>query len=205
VLCGVLVTFFVVYYCKFLAGFCDRLLVCIGVLLASQCSICEHENSAELEVYGRQATDGAISWREAARLGNLTHAQGLKNHMERHFVTETDKVHAHMDDVLGMELAKTEQELIEKMRLSPAEVKPLYATAIRNLRGLLETKPSQQHLIAALKGIHEITGMRMEQQMMLAFGAKMFGELEGPEKVAVEVVPRRELEAVYEVLEEVSE
>lgn len=173
--------------------------------MGSQCSICEHENGVELEVYGRQALDGTISWREAARRGDLTHAQGLKNHMERHFVSETDKVHAHLDDVLGVELAQTETELIEKLRLAPAEVKPLYATAIRNLRGLLETKPSQQHLIAALKGIHEITGMRMEQQMMLAFGAKMFGEISGPEKVAVEVIPHKQLEAVYEVFDEVSE
>jgi len=202
---SVLVTFFVVYLCRFVAGFWDRLLVCIGVVLgSSQCSICEHENAVELEVYGRQAMDGTISWREAARRGNLTHAQGLKNHMERHFVSETDKVHAHMDDVLGMELAATEQELIEKLRLAPAEVKPLYATAIRNLRGLLETKPSQQHLIASLKGIHEITGMRMEQQMMLAFGARMFGEVSGPEPVEVEI-PHKAIEAVYEVLDEVSE
>lgn len=179
--------------------------MCIGVVLGSpQCSICEHVNSAELEVYGRQALEGAISWREAARRGDLTHAQGLKNHMEKHFVSETAKVQSQLDDVLGLELAATEAELIEKMRVAPAEVKPLYATAIRNLRGLLETKPSQQHLIAALKGIHEITGMRMEQQMMLAFGAKMFGEVSGPEKVAVEVVPHKQIEAVYEVFDEVA-
>jgi len=84
-------------------------------------------------------------------------------------------------------------------------VKPLYATAIRNLRGLMETKPSQQHLIAALKGIHEITGMRMEQQMMLAFGQKMFGAPQETVKVEVERVDVRQLDAVFEVLEEVVE
>jgi hypothetical protein len=162
-------------------------------------------NIVELESLGRQALSGDISWREAARRADLSHAQGLKNHMERHFTSESEKAFSELDDALGLELAAIESELLEKLRMAPTEVKPLYATAIRNLRGLMETKPSQQHLIAALKGIHEITGMRMEQQMMLAFGQKMFGAPQETVKVEVERVDVRQLDAVFEVLEEVVE
>ena len=168
----------------------------------SQCSICEDDNQIEMEAVAKRAVDGLISWREAARQCNLTHAQGLKNHMERHFVSERDNLISALDDELGVALAETETELLEKLRFAPAEVKPLYATAIRNLRGLMETKPSQQHLIAALKGIHEITGMRMEQQMLLAFGQKMFGEVERPvEPVEVSYRVVEELDAVFEAIE----
>jgi hypothetical protein len=152
----------------------------------------------ELEALGRAAKDGIISWRQAAKDGGLTHHQGLKNHMERHWNSPVDKIIASLDDELTVELAKVETELLEKLRMSPTEVKPLYATAIRNLRGLMETKPSQQHLIAALKGIHEITGMRMEQQMLLSFGQRMFGSV--PEPVA-ELEDRNHIvvNAVFEV------
>ena len=56
-------------------------------------------------------------------------------------------------------------------------MKPLFAVAIRNLRGLGDTKPSQQHLIQALKTIQEMTGMKQEQRMMLQFAEAMFGEV----------------------------
>ena len=172
--------------------------------MSVQCSICNSENVGGLEAIGRAALDARISWREAARQANLTHGQGLKNHMENHYQLPAEKVFDDLNDALVVELAATEVELLEKLRMSPAEVKPLYATAIRNLRGLMDTKPSQQHLIASLKGIHEITGMRMEQQMLLAFGQRMFGQVEGgPEKVELERDKHRQIEAVYEAVEAV--
>lgn len=171
---------------------------------SEKCSICNSERKDELEAIGLAAVDGRISWREAARQGDLTHGQGLKNHMESHYESALDQVVAELEQELQDEFAETERELLENLRLAPAEVKPLYLLAIRNLRGVMETKPSQQHLIAALKGIHEITGMRQEQQMLLAFGRKMFGG--APEKVEVERGPDiAALEAAYPVEAEVVE
>lgn len=66
------------------------------------------------------------------------------------------------------------EALTEQCRIAPADLKPLYLSAIHNLRGLAATSPSQQHLQNALKSIHEITGMKMNQQLMLQFGMARF-------------------------------
>ena len=143
---------------------------------ADRCAICNSDRLEELEDLGHQALRGDISWRAAAREGGLSHHQGLKNHMEKHVASvaatlNPDAAMAQFQaEVVGPALA----DLTEQMHLAPAELKPLYAVAIRNLMDLWATKPSQQNLIMALKGIHEITGMKMEQRIMLEFAQRAF-------------------------------
>lgn len=137
------------------------------------CGICSSERQDELEKWGLSAASGETSWRQAAANAGLSHHQPLKNHMERHFVappTATEQALAPVDDLI----AESIEELIEQAKAAPPDLKPLYLSAIHNLRGLAQTKPSQQHLQAALKGIHEITGMKMDQQQMLAYGMARF-------------------------------
>lgn len=149
------------------------------------CGICNRDNVEELEQLGQEAMLEKRSWRNAAATAGLSHHAALKNHMMKHFqvpVPETEAALAELDPVI----ANTMRELTEAMEFAPLEVKPLYAVAIRNLRGLAETKPSQQNLITALKAIHEITGMKMEQKLMLGFAGKMFGLQPSQAKAAID-------------------
>lgn len=136
------------------------------------CRVCESDQRDEIEAQGLLAVAGEISWRAAGRAVDWTNYASIKNHMESHYVeAELRTVEAELQQAIDASVA----ELLTQMRVAPAEVKPLYAAAIRNLQGLGATKPSQQHLISALKTIQEMTGMRQEQRMMLAFAERMFG------------------------------
>lgn len=98
--------------------------------------------------------------------------------MSKHF---TERV---AEDVLDDMAAATEETVTELWglwRMAPPDAKPMYLAAIHNLRGLLATKPSQQHLMQALKTIQEMTGMKQEHRMMLSFASAMFRELPAPE------------------------
>lgn len=139
----------------------------------SACGICTHDDQEALEELGLEAKNGKRSWSSAAREAGLTHHVSLKNHMLKHWeepIPESDVVLDELDPAIATAM----RELQEAMEYAPVEVKPLYAIAIRNLKGLLQTKPSQSNLITALKAIHEITGMKMEQKLMLGFAARMF-------------------------------
>lgn len=91
--------------------------------------------------------------------------------MEKHYV---EAIVRGAEEELDALIAEAVVDLHDAMRMAPPEVKPLYAAAIVNLRGLKDTKPSQQHLIQSLKTIQEMTGMRQEQRMMLTFAEAMF-------------------------------
>lgn len=130
-----------------------------------RCKACDADNREELEALGLQCISGEMSWREAERQGGYPR-QSLLNHMEKHYVNAV--VREAEDEMDGLILDAV-AELRASMKMAPTEVKPLYAAAIVNLRGLQDTKPSQQHLITALKTIQEMTGMRQEQRMMLSF------------------------------------
>ena len=139
-----------------------------------RCSICNHDERDRLEELGQQALDGAISWRAAARDGGLSHHTPLSNHMKKHFAqppTSEEEMLANLSEDL--------QEMVEALkaqaRIAPPEIAPFYAIAIRNLAAIDQTAPSQQHLIQALKAIHEVTGMKMEQRLMLEFAKASFG------------------------------
>lgn len=134
-----------------------------------KCITCGSDEQAKLEAIGSEALAGDISWREAGRRAGMAHMP-LKNHMEKHYV---DAVVAEADELLDGLIATAIRELAENMAIAPAEVKPLYAAAIVNLRGLKDTKPSQQHLIQSLKTIQEMTGMKQEQRLMLTFAEHM--------------------------------
>lgn len=150
----------------------------------NHCSICTHSEQTTLEEFGLEALHGKRSWRDAARAAGLSHAQGLKNHMERHY--EEKDLDAELQEALDPLVTEAIEELTAQMRVAPAEVKPFYLVAIANLKKLHETKPSQQHLLNALKGIHEVTGMKMEQRLMLEFAKHHFGLGSGEAAAAIE-------------------
>lgn len=164
-------------------------------MASDACSICTADNLEELEQLGLAAQNGDISWRSAARDGGLNHHAKLQNHMERHYV---DPFEVDVNDFaveLTEEVLRTKRLLLEKSRMAPVDVRPLYLTAIHNLDKLEQTKPSQQVLVAALKTITEMTGMKMEQQLMVEFAKYAFNpELD-------QASPATPIAAVSEVVE----
>lgn len=127
-----------------------------------------------MEADGLLALNGETSWAEVARKWNLPNIKGIQNHMRKHWVAPPS-ADEQFDEAFDPLVADSIEELSEQMRFAPPEVKPFYAIAIQNLRGIKDTKPSQQHLINALKAIHEVTGMKMEQRLMLEFARHQFG------------------------------
>lgn len=114
--------------------------------------------------------------------------------MQRHYVAPLSP-EEEATATVPLLVAQTIEELTQQIHMAPVEVKPFYLIAIQNLRALDRTQPSQQHLINALKAITEVTGMKMEQRMMLQYGQAMFGSaprpvaaLEDPEIIDAEVV-----------------
>ena len=157
--------------------------------MATTCGVCNSPRLEELEELALEAVEGRLSWREVARKLGLAHHQSLKNHMERHWVAPLAPQEQALQEWPAL-VAQTIQELSDQMRFAPTEVKPFYLIAIQNLKNLDLTKPSQANLINALKAIHEVTGMKMEQRMMLAFAQEMFGST----PAEVEAVIVREIE-----------
>jgi hypothetical protein len=105
---------------------------------------------------------------------DYTDSRIIKTHMEKHRLLAHEQA-----EELGwgdFDFEEAIQDLVYASQMAPAEVRPLYAVAIANLRGLKDTKPSQDNLIKALKTIQEMTGMRQEQRLMLEFGRALFGE-----------------------------
>lgn len=159
-------------------------------MAATTCKTCLAENQDEMEAVALRAMTGEISWREVARQLGLTHHSTIKNHMEQHYVVHQQRV---VEDDMSRYIEEAVQDLLSKFAVSPPEVKPLILAAIHNVRELRDTKPSQQHLIMALKAIEEMTGMKQEQRMMLLFAEKMFGEVAAPEDLPVLVVKNEAL------------
>jgi hypothetical protein len=153
--------------------------------MPSTCKVCDSPDIDGIEADGLLAVKGQIPWAEVARRWDLTHHKGVQNHMARHYMPppSADQEFSEQFDPL---VSASVEELAEAMKWAPAEVKPFYAIAIQNLRGLADTKPSQQHLINALKAIHEVTGMKMEQQLMLQFAERKFGIGKGEAVAAIE-------------------
>jgi hypothetical protein len=120
-----------------------------------------------------------------ARRLEWTHAKGVQNHMQRHW-TPPPPPGQEADEDLDALIEDTMAQLREEARYASVNVKPFYLTAIHNLKGLRGTNASQQHLTAALKAIHEVTGMKMEQQLMLDFARHHFNQVGPAAKAAVE-------------------
>lgn len=139
------------------------------------CSVCTAENVEELEELGRLVLAGEISWRESARRGGLNHYKKLQNHMARHYVSELAVEENRFENDVEAEVLETQRLLLEKSKVSPPEVRPMYLAAIYNLGQLAKTRPSQSVLVQALKTATEMTGMKMEQQLMLEFAQAAFG------------------------------
>lgn len=110
------------------------------------------------------------------RRGELNHFKKLQVHMENHYVAPVAREENAFQRDLDEEVLRTKQMLLEKARMSPVDVRPLYFAAIHNLTHLHELKPSQQVLVQALKTATEMTGMKMEQQLMVEFAQYAFEE-----------------------------
>ena len=160
----------------------------------SACAVCNADDIEDIEEVGHLALAGGISWSEASRRTGRT-LQSLKNHMLRHVVavaeSEKESFSAKVEDDLDVEIEKSAAELLQQARLAPPELKAFYLAAVKNLRELKNTKPSQQHLLAALKGIHEVTGMSLQNQMMMRF--MQVGFEPAPKQVESTHTPIREL------------
>lgn len=153
--------------------------------MAATCRICERDDVETLEEDALPALLGQVTWQSVATKYDLPNIKGLQNHMKRHYIpppTAEEEV-ANALDPLIHQVAK---ELAEQMAYAPPEVKPFYVVAIQNLRGIKSTKPSQKDLISALKAIHEVTGMKMEQRLMLEFAKHQFGLGSGEATAALE-------------------
>lgn len=158
----------------------------------NSCGICNSPQLEEIEQLGQEALSGDRSWRSVQMAVGWYHHTPIKNHMEKHWVAPASPQEQALSEWETL-VADTIVELAEQLRFAPTEVKPFYLVAIQNLKSLDLTKPSQNNLITALKAIHEVTGMKMEQQMMLGFARAMFGT---PAIDTVEVEVIRELESV---------
>jgi len=141
-----------------------------------QCSICASEVQSELEGLANQALRGDISWREAARLGGLTHPAGLQNHMEKHYISDVEVMEAEVQTTLEQKVVEAKGNLMADFDNQPPDVQALRLVAAHNLDGLLTSKPSQAHLMAALKAVHEIQGLKTENQLLLAFANRKFNK-----------------------------
>lgn len=146
----------------------------------NQCKVCAHEQRAEIEEASMQVMQGVRSWKSVARDYGFTHHAGIKNHYDRHFKPPKSPSEQAVDTFLADgELEGMVKALMEQAKMARPEVAPLYALAARNLASIADTKPSQQHLIASLKAIQEITNMGTQQSMMLAYAQVAFGESKG--------------------------
>lgn len=161
-------------------------------MAASACKVCDSDDLTHAENLGQQCLTGELSWRKAAlELG--VRDTGLKNHMLKHVVAPAiAEATAESEDRMYALMAEAKAELEAQFFIAPPDVKPLILVAIHNLEGLRSTKASQQHLIAALKTVQEMTGMKNEQRMLLGFAKAMFGSK--PEAITIESTPLRALE-----------
>lgn len=157
------------------------------------CKTCESPERETIEQVGRLALDGDLSWRQAAEKVGYSHHAPLKAHMERHFVAEAV---ASAEEEFRQLYEETREELALRIaQTENPEAKSLLLIAYQNLLGLRDTKPSQQNFIAALKAVHEIQGMKVQQALILGMKSKF------PKKVESTSKPVRELEEA-EVVED---
>ena len=137
------------------------------------CGICAAPNVREVETVGLQALAEKISWREASRQTGHNHTS-LKNHMQQHYVDQTQ---ADYDDYISEELLKYAQRAMEGLRGHfeevPDDAKPMVVVAMHNLKDLHKTPSSQKNLTEALKTIQQMTGMKSEQRGLLLFAQAM--------------------------------
>lgn len=143
----------------------------------SACKVCNSDDKEAVEGLGRQALDGERSWNSIAKELGYTHHAGLKNHMENHYSTGPTLADEQRDWLEG-QINQVVPRLAGMLPQMTPEVQALTLVIIKNLMELPETKPSQQHLLAAVKTVQEITGMKMEQQLMFAYAQQAFaGEM----------------------------
>ncbi len=156
------------------------------------CPICTEaspEERARVEAEGVEAMNEKKPWKVAWRdSGTGASEYFFKKHMAEHYKPPAEEAFERVFSDLESML----EDLQVAAKMAPPEVRPLYAVAMHNLRLLEETKPSQQNLILALKGIHEITGMKAQQRVLLDYARAAFGTT--PAKVELPVIDAEVLE-----------
>lgn len=158
--------------------------------MSTTCKVCCADNTEDIELAGLRALSGELSWRAAAREVGWTNFASIKRHMEVHYIAARTR---EVEDDMQKYIEEAVSDLLGQFAIAPPEVKPLLLAAIHNIRELRNTKPSQQHLIQALKTVQEMTGMKQEQRMMLMFAEKMFGEVPSPAELPILVVKNEAL------------
>lgn len=156
----------------------------------SQCAVCNAEDIDELEEVGRQAMAGDISWRKAAEVSGRTR-QSLKTHMESHVLAQVEKS---ANDEFEAMVEQAISELAIKFASAPPELKADYLVAMHNLRGLKDTKPSQQNLIAAMRAVNEVIQMKQNTALMFQFARAAFNAAPKPAELEQPVIDVEEVE-----------
>lgn len=106
--------------------------------------------------------------------------------MDRHYVSEVEVLEAQVTESLEGLIAQARLDILQEAAGAQPDAKAALLVVVHNLDGLLGTKPSQGSLLAALKAVHEIQGMKTENQLLLAFAARKFkqpGIAPGQERV----------------------
>lgn len=146
------------------------------------CKCCNLPTQArlELERKGQLAADKFISWAsiqlEFAEYG--ISMKSLRNHCANHLQRSEAKGTSALAGIIEGAVA----ELLQAASVAPPDLKPLFAVAAFNLANLEKTQVSQGNLVAALKSIYEITGMKADQRIKLEMARHAFPAAK-PERV----------------------
>ena len=105
------------------------------------------------------------------------------------------KNHVVVVDPFEESQAQLVEDLHREMAMAPPTVQPLYMVLIRQLDGIKGMKPSADSVIKAATAIAQITGMRQQQALLLAYADRAFnaGSRPAPTPVPATTV-RRALE-----------
>jgi len=103
--------------------------------------------------------------------------------------------HVEMKDPFEWEQEQLVEELHHEMQMAPPTVKTLYMLLIRQIDGIKNAKPSADAIVKTTTAIAQITGMRQQQALLLAYADKMFsGTSRAPAVQPSTTVVRRALE-----------
>ena len=153
--------------------------------MSARCSICTSGDREAIERQIEAARAGTESWREIARRTGRR-VETLRNHADKHMGggPVLDRGWSEMVDSTVASVA----EMFESM---PPDVKPLLLLVIHNLRSLAHTRPSQSNMIMALKTIEEMTGLKVQNKVLLEFARAAFGGAVDREVIDADVVDER--------------
>lgn len=129
------------------------------------CKTCESPRRAFIE----EKLKSSMSLRELTQtlrqLGESISREALAQHKKNHMAPP----HAE-------ELEALKQQLVQEAAGAPPTVAVLYHMLIKSLESLNEMKPNADTVVRISKAISEITGMKTQQRLLLAFMEHKFPE-----------------------------